>query len=286
IEDTLRLGFMSKEDIDSTMVSSLSTTAYHRTRGHVISMLLSHYLKGQSVVTSYMDWLQSTAIRVTERSVYHCSLYCDVYISGVTGWAYYNQTTFDPVWYGVGGCESFSLECWLVSGGSDGGSSEIDDYLNNGAGSSGETGGGGNGGGGHANLNKLEQWLIDMGLSLDLYDKIVDCANIIPNPNGNGPDKVTRMDMPCIYSELLQVLLSISEEDAVCLSANQAVADEVIDWIVQEAVIDVCDPDRTTNEILAEAVSAACGSGGIDEMSDLYAAFSNEDYIIFSRVLK
>lgn len=289
-EDDIRLGFLSKAAIDAAMGRLLNTQEYHYYRGGAISLLTSYYLKDEVVMTGYVTWLGSTSGRITERSVYHCTATCDVYVSSVTGWAYFDQISFNPVMYG-GGCAQITFECWETGGPGTGSGDEggLYDILEYGSGPNpGGSGGGGSSTSSGANPNRLEQWLLDKGLGLGLYDRLIECAGtVIPNPKDpDGPHKVTNIDMGCLYAKTLQSLLNISEQEALCVSANPEVAEEVIGWIAEGSVIDVCSPERATDDILEDAISAACGAGGIGELGDIIGKFDQADYIIINPNLK
>lgn len=199
-EDSVKIYFFSKRDIDLSLNSDLTTSEYHAFRGAVQSYILCSIRMGLNADSKYFDWLLSNQYRVVERLKYYCleSWECGGYISSTTGWRYLDKNNFIPEWSGnenQNGCELLFRECWVDwtprnfpnswiingnngqgTGFSNGNTTSENQTIKN------------------AKLLFLNNWLLENGLNSGKFDFLIDCVGYLPSPFGGSADEFIVMD--------------------------------------------------------------------------------------------
>jgi hypothetical protein len=85
---------------------------------------------------------------------------------------------------------------------------------------------------------------------------------------------------PCALAAALRVDLGLSESEAECIEESPDVMEIILDYSKNNSVINPCSPGESTQDILHDAISNACSSGGIEEIADIYEGFPATDHIV------
>ncbi|MBK6566627.1 MAG: hypothetical protein IPG18_15890 [Saprospiraceae bacterium] len=71
-EDSIRIHFYSKENIDSAMNTSLNSKNFHLYNGAIQSYVFSAAKRGETIDNKYIQWLEVNQNRLEERVGFYC----------------------------------------------------------------------------------------------------------------------------------------------------------------------------------------------------------------------
>ncbi len=230
-EDSVKIYYFSKNDIDTAIKNNLTTAEYHAYRGAIQSYILSSILNGQNANVDYMEWLVDNQNRIEERLKYYCieQWNCGGYISQSTGWHYVDKNNFIPEWNGgenQSNCSILFRECWVdwtprnFPGNWFGSDLNGPGLNNTNIGSHQESQIVKN-----AKSAFLKNWLLENGLDNNKFSYLIDCVGYLPSPFGGSADEFMVMDCmkESLYSDLNLPNMIIEELNQYAIGSD--------DWI-------------------------------------------------------